>query len=128
MAINVDVITGRTLKQGSYVDSKLSKEYFDAVAVCEINPEDCAKLGTKTGDRVKVKTEYGEVVVFVKESKEVPEGIIFIPLGPYANMVIDPDTKGTGMPMFKGVKGTVEKTEDEVLQLDDIIEELSKVV
>ena len=43
-------------------------------------------------------------------------------------MVIDPDTKGTGMPMFKGVKGTVEKTEDEVLQLDDIIEELSKVV
>ncbi len=127
MGINVDVITGRTLKQGSYVDSKLSSEYFEAVAVCEINPEDCLKLGVKSGDRVRVKTDYGETVVFVKESKEVPQGIVFIPLGPYANMVIDPDTRGTGMPGFKGVKGSVERTESNVPTLDEIIDHMKVI-
>jgi len=127
MGINVDVITGRTLKQGSYVDSKLSREYFEAVAICEINPDDCMKLGVRSGDKVKIKTDYGETVVFVRESKEVPEGIVFIPLGPYANMVIDPDTKGTGMPGFKGIKGIVEKTDEIVLQLDEIVDQLRVV-
>ncbi len=127
MGINVDVITGRTLKQGSYVDSKLSREYFEAVAICEINPDDCMKLGVRSGDKVKIKTDYGETVVFVRESKEVPEGIVFIPLGPYANMVIDPDTKGTGMPGFKGIKGNVEKTDEIVPQLDEIVDQLKVI-
>lgn len=60
-------------------------------------------------------------MVFAKKG-DVPKGMIFIPMGPYANMVIDPSTDGTGMPQFKGVKGTVEKTDEKVLSVKELLE------
>lgn len=71
---------------------------------------------------MKVKTEFGEVVVFAVKNKDLRKGVAFIPMGPYANMVIDPNTDGTGMPQFKGVKGSVEKTDEKVLSVKELIE------
>lgn len=119
--LEVVVITGRTLDQGATVEEKLTEEYFKAVNYAELNEEDYAALGLQEGDRVKVKTEFGEVVVFAKKG-DLPRGVIFIPMGPYANMVIDPSTDGTGMPQFKGVKGMVEKTDERVLTIRELLE------
>ncbi|WP_456369786.1 molybdopterin dinucleotide binding domain-containing protein [Geoglobus sp.] len=118
--IEVEIISGRTIDQGKTVEEKLSEEYFKAVSYCEINEEDFRKLGLKDGDRVKVKTEFGEVVVFARVG-EVPKGVIFIPMGPYANQVIADDTDGTGMPRFKGVRGTLEKTDEEVKSVKELL-------
>ncbi|AIY89522.1 molybdopterin dinucleotide binding domain-containing protein [Geoglobus acetivorans] len=118
--IEVEIISGRTIDQGKTVEEKLSEEYFKAVSYCEINETDFKKLGLKEGDRVKVKTEFGEVVVFAKIG-ELPRGVIFIPMGPYANQVISDDTDGTGMPRFKGVKGTVVKTEEDVKSVRELL-------
>lgn len=41
--------------------------YVKAAGVVYINEEDMEKLGVKEGDKVKVKSEYGEVVVYVKK-------------------------------------------------------------
>lgn len=117
----VELITGRTLDQGATVEEKLTEEYFNAVNYIELSEEDFKQLGLKEGDRVKVITDFGEVVVFAKKS-ELPRGLAFIPMGPYANAVIDGETDGTGMPQFKGVKARIERTEEMVKTVRELLE------
>jgi len=123
--IEVIVITGRTTEQGVTIEEKLSEEYFKAVSYCELSDEDFETLGLSEGDRVKIKTEFGEVVVFARKSSleetPLPKGIAFIPMGPYANQIISPLTAGTGTPQFKGVRGIVEKTDEEVKKVHELI-------
>ncbi len=119
--IEVEIVTGRTLDQGATVEEKLTDEYFKAVSYIELSEDDYKALNLKDGDKVKVRTAFGEVVVFAKKA-DLPKGIAFMPMGPYANAVIDPDTDGTGMPRFKGVKAKVEKTEEKVLSVKELLE------
>lgn len=119
--LEVELISGRTLNQGASVEEKLTDNYANSVNYAEISEENFTALGLQEGDRIKVKTEFGEVVVFAKKGN-LPKGIIFIPIGPHANMVIDPSTDGTGMPQFKGVKGTIEKTDEMVLSVKELLD------
>lgn len=119
--IVVELISGRTLDQGATVEEKLSEEYFRAVNYVELSEEDFISLGLKEGDAVRVSTDFGEVVVFAKKG-ELPKGMAFIPMGPYANAVIDPATDGTGMPQFKGVKAKIEKTDEKVKTVKELLE------
>ncbi len=119
--IEVEIVSGRTLDQGATVEEKLTEEYFKAVSYIELSEDDYKALGLQEGDKVKVKTEFGEVVVFAKKG-DLPKGIAFIPMGPYANQVIDPSTDGTGMPQFKGVKAVIEKTEEDVKSVKELLE------
>lgn len=123
--LEVTVITGRTTEQGTLVEDKLTPEYFESVSYGELNEEDFNSLGLVEGDRIRVKTEFGEAVLFARKNMidetDIPRGMIFIPMGPYANQVVSPKTEGTGTPLYKGLKGTVEKTEEKVLTLQDIL-------
>ncbi|RLG97586.1 molybdopterin dinucleotide-binding protein, partial [Candidatus Bathyarchaeota archaeon] len=48
-------------------------------------------------------------VVKALKSKRAPHpGKIFIPYGPWANAVTDPETHGIGMPSFKGISAEVQ--------------------
>jgi formylmethanofuran dehydrogenase subunit D len=111
--INVKLITGRTIKQGeSMGDAKFT-------AVCEMDPSDMEKLGIKEGDVVRVSTNAGKVLLKAVKSAQAPhEGIAFIPLGPWANAVIDPNTDSIGMPSFKGVRATIEPAKGEKVPSD----------
>jgi len=117
MGTKVNLISGRTIVQGQNLDSKLSEAYFNEVATCELNGSDMEKLGVAADERVKVKTNYGEVVVKAKEKAGTPEGVIFIPMGPWANALVSGDTHGAGMPSYKGIDAEIEPTEEEVLQV-----------
>ncbi|HEM56016.1 MAG TPA: formate dehydrogenase subunit alpha, partial [Thermodesulfobium narugense] len=44
----------------------------------EINPEDAEKLNIKDGDKVKVKTRRGEIVVKAKVSTKPKKGVVFV--------------------------------------------------
>jgi len=121
MGTKVNLISGRTIVQGQNLDSKLSEAYFNEVATCELNGSDMEKLGVAADERVKVKTNYGEVVVKAKEKAGTPEGVIFIPMGPWANAVVSGDTHGAGMPSYKGIDAEIEKTEEEVLQVKELM-------
>ncbi|AAB99170.1 formylmethanofuran dehydrogenase, subunit D (tungsten) (fwdD) [Methanocaldococcus jannaschii DSM 2661] len=118
--------TGRTIWQGEAMEAGKNLDlYVKAAGVVYINEEDMEKLGVKEGDKVKVKSEYGEVVVYVKKATErMPEGMIYIPMGPWANCVVKPDTHSTGMPTFKGYPGfyvEVEKTDEEFLDMRSLM-------
>ncbi len=119
--IEVEIVTGRTLDQGASVEEKLSEKYFNSVNFIELSEEDFNSLNLNDGDKVKVTTKYGCVTVYAKKAK-LPKGLAFIPMGPYANQITGIDTEGTGMPRFKGVRGKVEKTEERVPTIKEIVE------
>lgn len=119
MSLKVTLITGRTIGQGVNLENKTSSDYMEATACCELNSKDIELLDNPM--HVKVKTEHGEVVVKVKENRGNPDGIAFIPMGPWANAIVDPDTKGCGMPGFKGIVGEIEATEEKVLLIKELI-------
>ncbi|MEM0002200.1 MAG: formylmethanofuran dehydrogenase subunit B [Desulfurococcaceae archaeon] len=116
--------TGRSLMQGISMEaeSKWSEKYFNAVAIAEMNPSDIAKLGIT--DRARIYNENGSVVLRIRPNSNVPAGEIYIPMGPWANMLTDPDTDGTGMPRLKGTKVFVEQTNEPLTSLIDILKEL----
>ena len=119
MTLKVTLITGRTISQGVNLENKTSSDYMEATASCELNSKDIELLGKPKYARVK--TEYGEVVVKLKENNGNPDSIAFIPMGPWANAVVDPDTKGCGMPGFKGISAEIEATEDKILLMKELM-------
>jgi formylmethanofuran dehydrogenase subunit D len=120
------LITARTMEQGMYIDEKLEENYFKATACCEMNEEDMKTLGVSDGDRVKVKTDFGEVVLVAKRSVlDLPRGVIVVPLGIHANVLIGSDS-GTGTPIYKNLKCIAEKTDEDVLSPVEIVEKILK--
>jgi formylmethanofuran dehydrogenase subunit D len=112
--LHVTLLTGRTIEQGvGKEQGKASKEYLESVSVCYIDPEDLKKLGIKEKSNVQISTKFGSVVIRAFKSMRGPhEGIIFIPYGPWANVVVDPDTDSIGMPSLKGIPADVEPASD----------------
>jgi len=122
------LVTGRSIAQGMWMESegKWSSKYGDAVAYAEMNPEDIKTLGVK--DLVKIVTDHGSVVLPVKASEKVGKGSIFIPMGPWANFVVDSDTDGTGIPYFKSTKARVEPAQEPKTTLQEILKSLGAKV
>ena len=115
------LITGRTMHQGETLHQKCSEEYMKACAICEMNPEDMKELGVREGNVVKVSSEAGEVHVYVKPCDGLDKGVVFIPMGPWANSVIPAGTDSTGMPSFKGIRVKIEKSNGKVLRGDELV-------
>lgn len=125
--IEVNLITGRTIDQGETMEiSKLSDEYTNATAICELDAEDMTQLGIKDGDNVKVSSETGSVIVKARDATQGPhKGIAFIPMGPWANAITGAGTDSTGMPSFKGFNVKIEGAKDAmVLGARELIEEV----
>lgn len=108
--IKVTLITGRTIDQGTTKEhGKLSDEYRKNVAICEIDPNDLKKLKIKENSNVKISTKHGTVIVKAKESKRAPHPkIAYMPYGLWANIIVNPQTHGTGMPSFKGITAEIQ--------------------
>jgi len=126
LKLNVVLVTGRTIEQGVGKErGKSTRDYVESVSVCYMDPKDMKKLGVKDGVNVQVSTAFGSVVVKAKKSLRAPHpGLIYIPYGPWANVVVDPETHGIGMPTFKGVPATVKPAPDKsVLSLEELIKQ-----
>jgi len=107
---NLILITCRTINQGVALEGgKNTKENVRAAGICAFDKEDFKKLDCPVGTPVKVITNHGEVFVYSTISEEGPHpGIIFIPMGPWANQVVNPDSQSCGTPTYKGMKASVE--------------------
>jgi formylmethanofuran dehydrogenase subunit D len=125
-SLNVTLLTGRTLRQGQGKEyGKLSERYWKSVAICEIDPEDLNRMGIKDGKPVKITTKHGSVAVRAIKSLRGPHaGKIFVPYGPWASVIVDSETHGTGMPSFKGTQAVVEPAVDgeKVLTLQELLQ------
>ncbi len=124
MNLNATFISGRTVNQGCNLENKTSQAYFDAAAYCEMNSKDASSLGIESGNNVKVTTDHGSVVVPMAICDGNPDGLVFIPMGPWANAVVDPDTKGCGMPGYKGISAVVEPTDEKAPTMPELMARL----
>jgi formylmethanofuran dehydrogenase subunit D len=126
-SLSVTLLTGRTIEQGVGKErGKASKEYAESVAVCFIDPQDMKKLKVKEGANVEVSTSHGSVVLKSVKSRRGPHpGIVFVPYGPWANVIVDSGTDGIGMPSLKGIPAEIESTpEKPVLDLSQLLAQL----
>ncbi len=124
--LQVTLLTGRTIEQGVGKErGKASKEYMESVSVCYMDPEDLKKLGIKEKTTVLVSTHYGSVVVKALKSLRTPHpSVIFIPYGPWANVVVNPETNSIGMPSLKGISAEIEPAPDKpLLSLEELLKE-----
>lgn len=126
--MNVILNTGRTVWQGQAIESgKDLKMYVDAAAICHMNREMMDAMGLKEGDNIQVVSNFGDVVVKVVNTNEtLPEGMIYIPMGPWANRVIDPDTDSTATPRFKNIPVEINATDEEVLDMPTLMKVYKK--
>lgn len=107
---NLILITGQQIDQGVALEAgKTKSRYVRAAGVCMIDKEDFKKLDCLIGTPVKVTTDHGEVIVYSRLTDEGPHpGVIFIPAGPWANQLVNPDSQGMGTPTYKGIKAKIE--------------------
>jgi formylmethanofuran dehydrogenase subunit D len=122
--LRVTLLTGRTIEQGvGKEQGKSSKDYMESVAVCFIDPQDLKRLRIKDKTNVCVSTQNGSVVLKGVKSQRGPHtGIIFLPYGPWANVVVDPETDNIGMPSLKGIPADIEPApEKPVLNLRELL-------
>ena len=114
--------TGSTIEEGRLAKggSKLTEEYTQECAVCEINPVDFQAMGTP--QRVLISTMDGRhnVAVYAYATESVEPGQIFMPRAIWANVVVDPETFSTGSPLYKGSPVRVQPTLEEVLSARDL--------
>jgi len=123
------LLTGRTIDQGKGKEyGKLSEIYKESVAICEIDPKDLSDLGIKENQSVKVTTDFGSTIVKAVKSARGPHPkIVYIPYGPWASLVMNPRTHGTGMPSLKGIPAEIEAAPNEkVLDLYALLKERYK--
>jgi formylmethanofuran dehydrogenase subunit D len=109
------MISGRTLAQGASCECKMSEDFFKAVSTSSISEKDYGALGLSEGRNVLIKNEFGRAVMSFRVDSGLPPGMIFIPMGPWANVFVGPDTGGCGTPHYKGVTVDVEATDEPVL-------------
>lgn len=124
--LRVTLLTGRTIEQGVGKErGKASKEYYESVSVCYLDQEDLKKLGIKEKTNIQVTTDYGSVVLKALKSLRGPHpGVIFIPYGPWANLLVNPETNSVGMPSLKGIPAEVESApEKPILSLEALLKE-----
>ncbi len=124
--MKVTLLTGRTLRQGQGKEQgKLSEQYWKSVTVCEMDPDDMKLLGISENENIKIATENGSVVLRAVKSIRAPHrGAVFVPYGPWASLIMNSKTHGTGMPSFKGVTAEVDRAPTEpVLSLPELLKQ-----
>ena len=127
--MNFILNTGRTIWQGQAIESgKDLQMYVDAAAVCNMNRDQMEAMGVKDGDNIEVVSEYGDVIVKVVTAKEeLPDVMIYIPMGPWANRVIRPNTDSTATPSFKNIPVEINPTEEAVLDMPTLMKGYHKI-
>ena len=122
------MISGRTLAQGVACENKMSADFLAATSVCSLSQDDYQQLGLLEGKNVLLKNGFGQAVLSARSDPGLPAGVVFIPMGPWANALVGSDTGGCGTPQFKGVEVEVEATEAPVLGVRDLFRDITKGV
>ena len=117
--IQLNLISGRTIQQGVAIEGGKEKPaYREACGIIELDAEDFKKLGIYRNTNVRVTSAYGNVIVKAVDATQGPHpGLGWIPMGPWANSITNPNTYSTGMPTFKGVPVEVEPAPTEPVLL-----------
>jgi formylmethanofuran dehydrogenase subunit D len=104
----------------------MSTDFLNAVGVCHLSEEIYRLLDLCEGKNVQLKNEFGETVLAPKMDTGLPNDMVFIPMGPWANILVGKDTGGCGTPQFKGLEVDVAATDSPVLSIRELFQPLMR--
>ncbi len=118
--------TGSTIDEGRLAKggSKLTDDYTQECAVCEMNPEDFSAIGSPQKVKITARDCVHSVTVYAFAETSVPRGQVFMPRAIWSNVVVDPETFSTGSPLYKGSSVRMEPTSENVLGARDLVLQL----
>ncbi|MHA1641562.1 MAG: molybdopterin dinucleotide binding domain-containing protein [Promethearchaeota archaeon] len=96
---------------------------FENVAIAFFNPDDFKRLRLSENSNVKLSTKYGEIVVKCKASETIPPNTITMPVSIWANQITGTENATL---IYKNISVFVEKTNESVLTLDQILNKLKE--
>ncbi len=108
------------LREHSFGDDNSLKENL---AIGILNPEDFEKLNLTPNLNLKLVNEHGQVIVKVKQEKDIPLGTILMPVSIWTNQITGIINKQL---IFKNLKVHVEVTRDNVLDLKGLLNVIKK--
>lgn len=100
------LVPGRTSRQGVAANlGKDTAEYREATETVEVCAEDLEAIGCRDGDRVRVTSAHGCVVLVARARPpaDLPPGLAFVAYGTPSSRLMGGETHGTGMPDSKGI-------------------------
>jgi len=103
------------LREHSFGDERSLKENL---AIGMLNPEDFNKLNLTTSLNLKLENDYGQVIIKVKQEKDVPIGTILMPVSIWSNQITGIINKQL---IFKNFKVNAESTRDNVLDIKGLL-------
>lgn len=118
--VEVNVCSVRSVEQSIGKAERGLVGYLETTAVALMHKEDMKKIGVKNGDRVKISSNYGAVVVKVYETDETKPGLVLMPNGPWFNAISEGDIQVTWGGHYYLVKAVVEATSREETKLEEI--------
>ena len=110
------LIPGRTSRQGCGIsEGKFNQDYQEETNVLQVAPQDMQRLGLAPGDKVRLRSETGQIEVAVTQARgdELPPGLLFIAYGDLSSRLLGADTHGSGIPTSKGLDVELEKIPSE---------------
>src|SRR2546425_11217190 len=105
-------IPGRHSRQGTTLnEGKFTENYVQETSTLLMNADDMTRLALKNGDRVRLRSEQGQIELPCQAAKagELPPGLLFLPYGDLSSRLMSGDTHGTGMPNSKGIDVELEE-------------------
>lgn len=117
MIVNtVRMVDNDQVKEFSSGDENSLKENL---ALGFVNPIDYKSLNLTPSLNLKLTSEYGQVVIEIKEDKNVPAGTILMPVSIWANQITGMEA---GNLIFKNIQIQVEITKEDVLEVKELLE------
>ncbi|KUG14612.1 formylmethanofuran dehydrogenase (tungsten) subunit d [hydrocarbon metagenome] len=125
--MNFILNTGRTIRQGSYVERKNTPQYQEEASTLYMHEMDMLDQEIESGDHVQVLSAHGAVVMRVLPAAWLSQGVVFVCLGPYANHLVGSETHCTGMPDYKDTVVRISPTDAPLVSVADLMEQCGGV-
>ncbi|MFX1409808.1 MAG: molybdopterin dinucleotide binding domain-containing protein [Promethearchaeota archaeon] len=93
----------------------------DNLAIGIINPEDFKRLNLTPSLNLKLVNKFGEVIIKIKQDKDIPLGTIIMPISIWANQITGVENNRL---IFKNVKVNVEATKDSVPTFEKLLQSI----
>ena len=108
------------LREHSFGDDDSLKENL---AIGMLNPEDFNKLNLTPSLNLKLVNDHGQVIVKVKQEKDIPLGTILMPVSIWTNQITGIINKQL---IYKNLNVNAEATRDNVLDIKGLLNVIKK--
>ncbi|MBY9006953.1 MAG: hypothetical protein KGD63_09350 [Candidatus Lokiarchaeota archaeon] len=95
----------------------------DNLAIGFINPMDFKEMYLVPSLKLRISNKYGDIIIKFKQGKDIPRGIILMPISMWSNQLSYVENKNI---IYKNIKVQVEGTRDSPTKLIELINRIKK--